>query len=1008
MAADIIKMKGSDGKVQYPVTSSEAVGMSDGSGNLDKKFATLEIKSVFKKPGKNLFEPSTWVLGEWLNTNGITKTEYENFGRTGFIPIKEGQTLTASSKNSVYQCLAGLFDKNFNFIQGSTTEAAPQEKNSYSITGTRESSYAAFTFRSNKEGDNNMVEVGQTATYYEPYSSKELIDVKQQLSKLEVLKAERFTGGKNLLDPNGITKDKYIGGNGVNSYSGWCISNYIPLNEGESLTAQSKASFFQQAWEQYDKSLNLIYRSEIGSNQDKTFTTTGVKDSAYGRISFRTQDLVSDNAQIEYGSEATDYEEFLSMTSLSKKITETKDKVYDDYLTDNEEVNNFILEMLLVGTDTSKDYFITRADYNHENKYVTIEISDTDGVQQVRVFTNKTTLENYYFASPQNNSNMWGLIKIRELNSTISNTGINVKINMALATDENGAIATSLRRDFSERDTSIRRNICIPTNFYERRDYKTVWANSDITFLALDGQESEYFDLYKEPIPLAIGESLCVSYSSMFQCNIILINKYRIRLKTSESGAGDSTYVSVTNDTGEDCYAILKVRHSNIKNGIYPQVEYANKPTDYQAYMQFPILENDTPIVLPSKVYLSQGKEANIYKKNIVLANPLDESFNVSAQSSAVTGYPQLLSVNTTNAVTNKVTLYAKKGMLVASSAVREFVNVAKQAGVLTILPIGDSFSDIARWIQVLKEDIEEDGCTLSLIGMKNKTYKNESQTGGTLQNSFLVSRGNAFLLSVTNFEETVTISDGYGAAEYKDVNENKYTFNGRWVDDSGNGYIRISPISHENIPPSNSTLTKTSGNGIETISYTDVQNVDLNPFWDKETSSVSVKKYIDRIEYNLSDKFIMIIQFSFNDNGQYYNTTTISNNIESFKSLISVFHDEYPNAYIIIGIEPASALVGGNPNYNLVDNYQRARMEFAKAIFKEFDNVTYSDYVFINPGYAFVDLENGYDISKVALSSRLPEVLTPSASDGTHCSEAGMFQLGDSYRAVVRHILSL
>ena len=46
MAADIIKMKGSDGKVQYPVTSSEAVGMSDGSGNLDKTLATLERQKV--------------------------------------------------------------------------------------------------------------------------------------------------------------------------------------------------------------------------------------------------------------------------------------------------------------------------------------------------------------------------------------------------------------------------------------------------------------------------------------------------------------------------------------------------------------------------------------------------------------------------------------------------------------------------------------------------------------------------------------------------------------------------------------------------------------------------------------------------------------------------------------------------------------------------------------------------------------------------------------------------
>ena len=59
MAADIIKMKGSDGKVQYPVTSSEAVGMSDGSGNLDTKLTKLEGEMYNNFPIKNkYYDPS--------------------------------------------------------------------------------------------------------------------------------------------------------------------------------------------------------------------------------------------------------------------------------------------------------------------------------------------------------------------------------------------------------------------------------------------------------------------------------------------------------------------------------------------------------------------------------------------------------------------------------------------------------------------------------------------------------------------------------------------------------------------------------------------------------------------------------------------------------------------------------------------------------------------------------------------------------------------------------------
>lgn len=59
MAADIIKMKGSDGKVQYPVTSSEAVGMSDGSGNLDTKLTKLEEQTIIFCKYKQSNAPSS-------------------------------------------------------------------------------------------------------------------------------------------------------------------------------------------------------------------------------------------------------------------------------------------------------------------------------------------------------------------------------------------------------------------------------------------------------------------------------------------------------------------------------------------------------------------------------------------------------------------------------------------------------------------------------------------------------------------------------------------------------------------------------------------------------------------------------------------------------------------------------------------------------------------------------------------------------------------------------------
>lgn len=116
MAADIIKMKGSDGKVQYPVTSSEAVGMSDGSGNLDKKFATLEGEMYNNFPIKNkYYDPSN---------GNETSESTRGYAITGKVYIKGSEKIII--KNAVenpYISSVAFFDKNKKFISSIVGES---------------------------------------------------------------------------------------------------------------------------------------------------------------------------------------------------------------------------------------------------------------------------------------------------------------------------------------------------------------------------------------------------------------------------------------------------------------------------------------------------------------------------------------------------------------------------------------------------------------------------------------------------------------------------------------------------------------------------------------------------------------------------------------------------------------------------------------------------------------------------------------------------------------------
>lgn len=120
MAADIIKMKGSDGKVQYPVTSSEAVGMSDGSGNLDKKFATLgtqisnKIYDVLSTLSDN---DDITVYSGIIDENGADK-QWATTKRTEYISLIENTIVCATGIKTIpaNQSVVAFYNQDGDFI----------------------------------------------------------------------------------------------------------------------------------------------------------------------------------------------------------------------------------------------------------------------------------------------------------------------------------------------------------------------------------------------------------------------------------------------------------------------------------------------------------------------------------------------------------------------------------------------------------------------------------------------------------------------------------------------------------------------------------------------------------------------------------------------------------------------------------------------------------------------------------------------------------------------------
>ncbi|SFU77099.1 hypothetical protein SAMN05216480_12316 [Pustulibacterium marinum] len=998
-----LKVDGSTYEVVQEFVSSDAT---------IKPIRNIQNQKLYEQSGKNKLNPN--------DPRNIANYIIDGVG--GFAPnasndishpirLEDGETSIWSGASNAYY--SALYDEFDNYISGTAVNSASVTNNTGGIA------YARHSINGHINAESTQVEIGTVATAFEVYKPVKLIqdNIDSEAYRIASNQDSKVYSerGKNLLNPN---DDRNIYGAFLNSAltevanASYDISHPIKLENGQSARVNvSIGGAYSALFDQYDKPI-----SGTGVNSSTITNNTG--GVAYARFSVNGN-IDAESTQIEIGTTSTTFEKFYYLKSLQEQaegvnasityLESDVKKFTGEYFYDKR-----IKELKLVGLDSQETYYISRIRNDAGQRFLVINQS-SDDTTVARLWDETTNNGGWYYIPELNASGIYGYVVFAD-EDLYSYVNLNLEVNQDVVSQDYESMLAYFNYDFLDRDNTSRINKLNPLDIVEKTQYTSSGGHLTAT------SSTDFFNTAKF-FPIADGEKITISDWSLQQCRVYLVDKYRKVLENTQITTGTSLLsYTVENTYGEDLYVAFTYRYKEENDLLYPQVEYSDSASDYEAYRPdgFLRLEDKVDLILPDKLYLTVGEKYNFYKKAMINANPLKDLTVTATNATDNTCRDYIRQFGGTPASagvgTMTFNLYDNKRML--SQIKREFNKITKTTGTINVFPMGDSFTDINYWVQALKDNATDDGVTMNLIGLKNGSYtgyNTENQTGGTLDNSFLVDRGAAYVLAVTGFTDDGS-RDGYLPDLYTDSNGYEYYIDGRKVDSNGNGVLRIRPNNHANVPPTNSTLTQVSGIGsFSTIPYTTVDTINRNALWNPSTSEVDFSYYFDYYGWStdfdlVNDTFVTIMQFSWNDiERKKYSAENITEVVTAFQTAINQFHTEYPNAYVIIGLEPPTALVTGldvNGGYRYVET-QWQRAETYKAIFETFQGDTYSSFVFINPGYMWVDLENGYNTEAYTPDDRTG-ISVDRITDPIHPSQIGMSQLGDSYRGLIHYILSL
>lgn len=414
------------------------------------------------------------------------------------------------------------------------------------------------------------------------------------------------------------------------------------------------------------------------------------------------------------------------------------------------------------------------------------------------------------------------------------------------------------------------------------------------------------------------------------------------------------------------------------------------------------IPDETVEISLPDKIYAIVGDTLQLFYRGMI-KHPNPYIYNILVTCSKGKQFPryfEYLPVSSdVGTVTFKVEVKNKSGQVLGTKTCNLITksSVKSPTTLTKVLCVGDSLTTSGIWcIEASRRLIGSGGTpaglalsNISFLGRKTGSGIGWEGNGGWSWTDYATAGRQAYKFYLSGVVTPPAIGATYtnNGVTYT-VSEINLT--------SGSGYISAEGSS---APTSSGTLTKVSGNGDSTLTFSSSIADSGNPFWETDTSSLNFKQYVDT--YMGGD--CNVIYFLLTWNTQTPFRTDFTSLINAAKTLIDHIHSSYSNCKIkIMGVQIPSLNGGMGADYGATgtgyaDGYGMVvtALNMNKAYQDWCNETAYSSFMeFVNVSSQFDSEYNMQCIDKIVNTRQT--ITEKIGTNGVHPANEGYYQIGD------------
>lgn len=423
-----------------------------------------------------------------------------------------------------------------------------------------------------------------------------------------------------------------------------------------------------------------------------------------------------------------------------------------------------------------------------------------------------------------------------------------------------------------------------------------------------------------------------------------------------------------------------------------------------------PTMMNGVNITLPSEITAIVGDNMQIYWRSIIsAANPY--IFDVYAVASVGKSFPRYYEFMPTADMAGKsynleIYVKANDGTIVAQKTATIKVTDAMTAPFSTknILCIGASATQGGQWAEELNRRLTAtngDGTpnnptglglnNISFVGRKIGTVKpiHLEATGGWTVKDYATKGARAIRFYVTGVD-TMALNARYSCnGTIYVVQEVNIT--------EGVGNIRCTLESAFVVP--SGKLVKQSGSGDAEITFTSYEDENFSPFWNASESRIDFQQYADSYCDGHIDCLIWHCGVNDITSGD---PSAIPPIIDSFRNILTAYHEQFPNGKVIISSVPIGSVNGGfAANYGAsksLNYYTFAKIAqlYAQALIELTNEEEYKEFATYSPVLEQFDAENNYPVKEVAVNNR-SSIKEKQGTNAVHPIAEGSYQVADA-----------